>query len=111
MIAVRTYLLAILLTLAVAVISGRAFGHGDAQWIANGQYRGADGLICCGKNDCVQVPDDSVRATRGGYVFSLPGGIATVPFRDVLISEDEHFWICLRTDGTIRCVFAPPLGA
>ena len=95
----------------LAATTSLAFAHGDAMWIQLGSYRGADGVHCCGKQDCFRVPRESAQAGPNGYVVNWRGRDYTIPYQQALVSENDDFWVCEKGDQTPRCFFAPPMGA
>jgi len=97
---------ALAIGLAVAA-SSPALAHGDYDWINKGGYRGANGDHCCGKDDCYKLDASQVEQSREGY--RVPSYGVTVPYREAIRSEDEHYWIC-KTSAKMRCFFAPHSG-
>lgn len=64
------------------------------------------GQRCCdaGK-DCHPVAPERVMSHRDGVL--LPDyGDTVIPGRDIMPSEDGHYWICV-WGGRVRCFFAP----
>jgi hypothetical protein len=98
--------IAIAIGMATAAASP-AGAHGDFDWINKGDYRNLSGDHCCGKDDCYKLDADQVKESREGY--SVPTYGVTVPYKEVLKSEDGHYWIC-RTSAKMRCFFAPHSG-
>jgi hypothetical protein len=112
----------------VLALSGLAEAH-DAQnrsnWIGEGKYKSRQGQMCCGPNDCAMLDSDAVTFSSKGYV-SMGWGTYyykpqlpwehynsvreqftdTVPFTEVLPSEDDHYWICEHL-GVRKCFFGP----
>ena len=88
-----------------------ASAHGAAEWIQRGDYKGPDGISCCGVSDCHRLDNSAVRTSEEGYVIQWNVLRLVVPFNQVRWSENNYFWICLRPDLTPRCFFAPPVGA
>ena len=102
----KTYLLALALTLMLALIAGRALGHGDANWIMMRDP------YCCGPTDCSFLPlTHRVAPTTQGFVFEWAGREVTVPYWMVKPSIDDHYWLCVNPDQTMRCFYAPPVGS
>jgi hypothetical protein len=74
-------------------------------WINHGNYKSpADGVHCCGDNDCKMLSPEEVKVSPRGYVL-MNGEL--VPFAEVQPSEDGEYWRCKRYDGSRRCFFAP----
>ena len=102
----RPIAIAIAIGLATAVASPAA-AHGDFDWINKGGYRSSSGDHCCGKDDCYKLTAAQVKEGREGY--SVPEHGVMVPHKEVLKSEDQHYWIC-RSSSKMRCFFAPHSG-
>lgn len=102
--------LALLPGLLSVLLASQAVAHGDYDWIM--KYRDSRGMSCCGPEDCRPVPAEDVRARPGGWLVTEPfgGAAVSVPFDAALDSEDEHFWFCKNSDGSLRCLFAPSAG-
>ncbi len=78
-------------------------------WISRGGYKGPlNGEWCCGHDDCVVVPAQSVKTNGVGYELAPTTEI--IPYAEVLPSIDGQYWRCHRPNGTRRCFFAPSLG-
>lgn len=105
--------------LCLPAIAHDKYGHPN--WIYNGAYTSPiDGTHCCGVNDCMELPDEMVKATPDGYridgevSFGVgPGTVTfgvheTVPHREVQVSRDGKYWRCHKADKSRRCFFAPP---
>ena len=75
-------------------------------WINDGQYKGPDGIGCCGPNDCFAIEPDDVAVTPSGYVLKTYKN-ERVPFSEGTPSEDKKYWRCQKPDGSRRCFFAP----
>jgi hypothetical protein len=99
-----------LLGAAVVVMASGALAHdrwGNPNWIANGHFVSPiDGSHCCGINDCIELSNDEVQETHGGYYLKRLNEV--VPFREVQVSRDGQYWRCKKPDGSRRCFFAPP---
>lgn len=101
----------------------------DAQnrsnWIGDGKYKSLQGQLCCGQNDCAMLDSDAVNFSPKGYVIKGWGTYIykpqlpwehynavrqlftdTVPFDEILPSEDDHYWICEHL-GLRKCFFGP----
>jgi hypothetical protein len=88
----------------IVLLASPSLAHDS--WIARGAYRGpVNGEWCCGHNDCFAIPEDRVHTNGVGYELTSHG--ETVPYREVLTSEDGKYWRCHRPDGSRRCFFAP----
>jgi hypothetical protein len=80
------------------IASGSAWGHGAAQWIADGGYKAPNGATCCGVSDCHRV--DGAKATRvlNGYKIAVQiDGNAYdlfVPTKATFGSIDDAIWFC-----------------
>ena len=94
-----------LLFLIVIFFSSRAWSHGPAQWIQDGNYKNAVGELCCGERDCFELADADVRITAAGYV--VVSMKETIPFDQATPSPDGRYWRC-QWGGTRKCFFAPP---
>lgn len=79
--------------------------HGAYAWIADHGYKGTDGLHCCGWNDCMQVPAESVRPTPDGSGYYTQKGI--ISNKGVYHSRDGKAWICRFQSGPPKCLFVP----
>jgi hypothetical protein len=93
---------------AAFLLSAAALAHdpgGAPNWIATGDYRGPDGVHCCGPQDCAPLADGDVEVRAGGYFIKSLG--EPVPFSEAKPSEDGHYWRCRKYDGTRRCFFSP----
>ena len=82
-------------------------------WMSRQQFRDpVSRASCCDEQDCVPLPDDSVRVIDDGFLVE---GKHVVARLRVLPSHDEHYWACFNTEGTgahdrpesVRCFFAP----
>ena len=87
---------------------GDALAHGEAWWIERGGYRNAEGVSCCGPNDCWRLPAGAVGRVPGG--FRVRGRI-TIPEDRAIPSPDDGYWMCVNVQGVPRCFFAPFPGA
>ena len=100
---------------AALVGSGTAWGHGAAQWIAEGGYKSPNGATCCGVSDCHRA--DGAKTTRvlNGYKIAVQiDGNAYdlfVPTSAVFGSIDDAVWFCALPqdylNGEARCLFLP----
>lgn len=90
-----------------------ALAHGDADWIAKGGYQDptTSGASCCGPTDCHRIEPKDVLMTGEGYIVTHDGHEYRHGFAGVQWSETRDFFICLRPNKTVRCFFAPPVGA
>lgn len=100
-------------TLACAPLAAAA--HSDWDWIQQFGFTDRNGQLCCGMDDCFRVPAAGVESVPGGYAFPNPldpGRTMTVPYSEAQPSQDGDFWACVnRGRRTLRCFFAPPIGA
>lgn len=93
--------------LCMQCVSFAAQAHDS--WISRGGYRGPlNGEWCCGHDDCVTVPAQSIKQNGVGY--ELQNTSEVVPYQETLPSIDGQYWRCHRPDGSRRCFFAPALG-
>ena len=93
-------------------IPGYSGGYHEhaAEWPGN--WIAEDFNRCCGKNDCVQVPDGGVtRNADGSYTVRETGETFAWADPELKLSQDGTYWRCrYQTDGHTRCLFVPPLG-
>lgn len=95
--------------------SSSAWGHGAAQWIAEGGYKSPNGATCCGVSDCHRAEGAKTIRVSNGYKISVQiDGNAYdlfVPKSAVFGSIDDAVWFCaLPQDylaGEARCLFLP----
>lgn len=93
-------------------ITNSAFAHdpdtGQPNWITKGEYRGKDGVHCCGPNDCEKVDRTRIKFTPNGIVL-LDFNNEVVPYTEAAPSEDQFFWRCHKYNELKerRCFFAP----
>jgi hypothetical protein len=91
-------------TLALAMSAASSYSHDF--WISRGHYKSpADGVHCCGDNDCFIISDTDVQPTAAGWLIRSLS--ETIPYGESQTSEDGAFWRCKRSDGSRRCFFAP----
>lgn len=92
---------------AALILSWPALAHGPAQWIQDGGYRNADGALCCGESDCIELATEDVATVGGGYyIKSLK---EFIPNAEATPSPDGHYWRCAWPTPTDRkCFFFPP---
>ena len=101
---------------ALSVVGGPAYGHGEYDWIRQHGYIDAMGSLCCGENDCLHLPMTARPITDGWlvrFVFRGKEYEETVVDRAVYKSENHEEWLCIMfNDGRpiIRCVFLPVAG-
>jgi len=79
-------------------------------WITG--LRNHDGFLCCGNKDCTRIDPAKVTLKGGGYY--LQSHNETVPYSEVLPSQDRFYWRCAIWDYEVReevrqCFFAPPV--
>jgi hypothetical protein len=79
-------------------------------WITG--LRNNEGSLCCGSNDCTPIDPAKVTPKRSGYYLQFYN--ETVPYSEVLPSQDRFYWRCaIRsnefTDEVRQCFFAPPV--
>lgn len=86
-----------------------ASAHGDAQWIADGNFKGADGRSCCGPTDCHRLAPDAVTYRPGTFTVLHDG--RALPFAEALtrLSPDADWWVCA-VPGFVRCLWRPAIG-
>lgn len=95
--------------------SNMAWGHGAAQWIAEGGYRSPNGATCCGVNDCHRAEGAKTTRVLNGYKVAVQiDGDAYdlfVPTSAVFGSIDDAVWFCALPqdylNGEARCLFLP----
>jgi len=100
---------------ATVIGSSTAWGHGAAQWIADGGYKSPNGATCCGVSDCHRVANAKATRVINGYKIAVEiNGDAYdlfVPTTAVFGSIDDAVWFCaLPQDylsGQARCLFLP----
>lgn len=97
----------IFLFLTVALLITRVcFAHdadGRPNWIAEGSYRGSDGVHCCGPSDCEQLSSDEVQVRPDGIWLTRFKEL--VPFEQATPSEDGKTWRRHNLSGERRCFF------
>lgn len=79
---------------------------GHESWISKGKFKNGANEWCCGDIDCVVIPESRVHPNGVGYDLILDR-TETVPYPEVLPSQDGQYWRCHRSDGSRRCFFAP----
>jgi hypothetical protein len=101
------------------IFSGMAHAHdanGNPNWITYGDYKGADGVHCCGPRDCEEVDSRTIEHTPKGLILhSFKDEL--VPWNEATPSEDGKYWRChgaiyrsidgTESGGERRCFFAP----
>jgi hypothetical protein len=104
----------VLLALAAAVFSllpsQTAYPHGEAAWIAAGNFRNPAGEQCCGEHDCHSVVPQSVQLVGDTYFVMHNGQTYSVSDRQAQDSIDERYWICV-WGGGMKCFFRPKIGS
>jgi hypothetical protein len=95
---------------AAAFLIGAVATAQAHDWITG--LRNRDGFLCCGSKDCTPIDPAKVTPTSGGYF--LQSYKETVPYSEVLPSQDHFYWRCLSWDYEVaeavrRCFFAPPV--
>lgn len=110
-----TLALLVIFCLALTLwLFGKAWAHGEADWIEKGQYKAPSGSLCCGPRDCVQLPDGAVTLANGTFMFKLDGRLLSTPVRESQVSTDDHYWACIGIGGDdkprVRCFFRPAMG-
>jgi hypothetical protein len=108
-----------------------AHAHGAAAWI----MADPDTRFCCGRSDCLVLPDGAVKHLEsGGYAindewFPEVGGVRPNEMTSrVFPSNDAHYWACFHTWTAaagygrqadvetewqhlpVRCLFVPSIG-
>ena len=114
--------LALIAIAVVAVGLARlAWGHGEAQWVADGNYTGANGGACCDERDCVVIyPLASPEWHTDGsvsYVIMVNGQPREMQTEQGGIhpSRTLDYWMCAwrgettdeLAEGRPRCFFWP----
>jgi len=88
-----------------------ALAHSDAFWIMQEpRYRDAQGIHCCGPQDCAVAPPGTVVQTLDGWRVVATGRLFRHDDRDLYDSIDSQVWLCHR-DGRDRCLFTPVAGS
>lgn len=100
----------VLMMICVALVPSRtARPHGDAEWIADGNFVSAAGERCCGEQDCHAVPPQSVQLIGDTYFIADGNRTYSIKDRDAQDSIDERYWLCAWGVG-LKCFFRPKLG-
>lgn len=88
--------------------TGAAWGHGDAQWIADDPKLS----YCCGVHDCERVPLTAVRPIRGGWEIVSTGQVFMEGDPDLHLSRDQNFWWCRPASMApkVKCLIRPAGG-
>lgn len=97
--------------------SSSAIAHGDAEWIQNDdRYRDMDdsSIHCCGPSDCHTWPAADIELKPGGYLVKSLNKFINA--NKVYITRPDkidisEFWLCLRGNMSVRCLFVPGGGA
>jgi len=88
-----------------------AHAHGPAAWIADDQFKGANGVGCCGERDCGVVEPARIKWNESDVTVTLPDGDTfSVPKEGVHPNgHDFYYWACRSDAGTGigRCLFIP----
>jgi hypothetical protein len=79
-------------------------------WITG--LRNRDGYLFCGSKDCTPIDPATVTPNSGGYY--LQSFKETVPYSEVLPSQEHFYWRCSTwdyeaADVVRQCFFAPPV--
>jgi hypothetical protein len=77
--------------------------NGNPNWIAEGAYRGRDGVHCCGPSDCEMLDFSEVQVRTDGIWLARFKEL--VPFEQATPSEDGKIWRCHNMSGDRRCFF------
>ena len=96
----------IFLLLAMGLLTRACFAldaQGRPNWIAEGAYRGPDGVHCCGPSDCEQLSSEEVQVRPDGIWLTRFKEL--VPFDQATPSEDGKTWRCHNYAGERRCFF------
>ena len=111
--AFKLILFIMIVMIAVAIVSlilnGPARAH---SWYS--QY-------CCSGQDCVRIPESSVKITKNGYEIRLTPAEHpslntpfnyTVPAAKAQMSEDNEYHACIipSDPDTLRCLYVPSMG-
>lgn len=103
---------------------GTAFGGLviGAIFIATGAFsHGWYDPACCSDQDCAPIPESAITWTESGWRVELRPGdhfmvqshavLETVPFDEVLPSQDDQWHVCLRTEKApaerVICLYIP----
>lgn len=97
----------IFLALTLGLLTpGIATAHdadGRPNWIAEGAYKGKDGVHCCGPTDCELLDSRDVLVRPDGIWLARFKEL--VPFDQATPSEDGKIWRCHTLSGERRCFF------
>ena len=96
------------------LMSTPVMAHGDAEWILQGGYKGANGASCCGPRDCLVVEG---RFAPNGWVITNPltrqSHAITIDTPGVHATPDGQYWGCWvqpEIASVPRCIFVPMIG-
>lgn len=73
----------------------RAWGHGEHDWIRQGDFRDASGNPCCSELDCRMHPvssGDVIELDNGDFRYVPTGEV--VPREQTRPSPDGNYWRC-----------------
>jgi hypothetical protein len=104
------FLLAVAATALSLAPSRTARPHGEAAWIADGNFVSMAGEKCCGEHDCHSVVPQSVQLVGDTYFVNYDGRTYSVSDRQAQDSIDERYWICV-WGGGMKCFFRPKIGS
>lgn len=86
------------------ILVSRAYAHGDAAWI----MLNAATRACCGPQDCHALPEGSAHQVGiAEWVLPALGVRVREGDKNLYASIDDRWWVCLKPDGGVRCVFKP----
>lgn len=100
---VLSLVLGLALTPGIAPVARAHDAEGRPNWIAEGAYRGKDGVHCCGPNDCELLSSSEVQIRPDGIWLARFKEL--VPFEQATPSEDGKIWRCHNMSGDRRCFF------
>ena len=92
-----------------SIFVGTAWGHGEAQWIADDPRFS----YCCGVHDCTPAPDSEVKAVPGGWYLPSTGQTFLEGSPDLHVSRDHRPWWCRPPswNGYVKCLFVAARGS
>ena len=100
------------LAMPAALAAGSALlllAHGDAVWIQRDpKYLAADGVHCCGVNDCRPAHPGEVIEQGDAYLIAPSGQRFEDGAAGLHASIDQRYWVCL-WQNRVRCLFVPRL--
>ena len=99
----RSIIFLLMIGLSVPRIALAHDAAGRPNWIAEGSYKGKDGVHCCGPADCEMLDSAEVQVRPDGVWLARFNEL--VPFDQATPSEDGKVWRCHTMSGERRCFF------